>query len=149
MDRQSGRPGRHVIPSRRSFFKFLAGEVTAFFEELCGRPQLRLADLGQLPDETLAQIMPKVPPGVEILVTEGHIRARCPGKEEPIILFDRNPANTFVFNRFNGLTPLGGIGAELAATLSWDGEHGFAHARSLFLRLVRLGVCVPGNPIRQ
>lgn len=148
MDHQGERSGGYDTVGRRGFFRLLAGETVAFFEELRGRPQFRLSDLWGLPDEALARIIPKVPPDVEIVVAEGHISARIPGKDEPINLFDRELANTFVLNRFNGLTPIGRIGAELAAAMSWDEERGFANAKSLFLRMVRLGVCMPSNSIR-
>ena len=149
MDHQSKRSGRYGTVGRRGFFRSLAGETIAFFEELRGKPQFRLDDLGQFPDEELAQIMPKMRPDVEIIVAEGHISARLPKKGEVIFLFDREPANTFVFNRFNGRTTMRQIGTELAAALSWEEERSFAHVRSFFLRLVHLRVCVPGNPMES
>lgn len=137
----------YYTSSRRRFFKLLIGETIAFIDELCGRPQFRLVDLTKLSDTALAQIMPMVRPGVKIVVTEQHIGIRRHSGAEMTVLFNSEPANLFVFNRFNGLTTLGHIGEELDVTMSWNEKHGFAYAKRLFLQLVQVGVCVPSNPI--
>ena len=139
--------GRHATLGRRGFFKSLVSETVALVDELHGKPQYRLADLWKLPDEVLAQIMPMVLPDVEIIVTEQRVRARRRGQDEVTFLFDCETAKMFVFNRFNGMTTIGHIGSELAAEMSWDEQEGFTYAKDLFLRLVRMNVCVPSNPI--
>jgi len=138
---------RNDALGRRSFFRTMVSETIALFDELHGKPQFRLADLWELPDDMLAQIMPVVLPDVEIIVTEQHVSARRQDKDEINPLFDCEPANMFVFNRFNGQATIGQIGKELAAEMSWDEEEGFVYAKNLFLQLVRMRVCVPSNPI--
>ncbi len=117
-----------------------------WLEEAAGRPQARLADLSELPAEALARLKPQVCPGVEIIPGQDQVSARLPGAEAPVPLFAADEANLFVFNRFNGQTPIGRIAEELNAALSWPQERSFAHVRGLFLRLVRLQVSVPANP---
>ena len=75
------------------------------------------------------------------------VEARRPGRKQPVVLFAGEPADTFAFHRFDARTTIRQIGVELAAFMSWDADRGFSHVRQLFLRLVHLGVCVPGNPM--
>lgn len=132
---------------RRDFFKALFSETVAFFDEIKGIPQLRLTNLWKMPDDRMVLIKPVIRTNVDIIPTEKKTSARFHGKKEHFILFDYEPPNIFVFNRFNGLTTIGQIGKELARAMSWNDEKGFAHARDLFLHLVHLKICLPGNPI--
>ena len=65
---------------RRGFFRSLAGEVAGFYDEIRGKPQLRLDEIGSLPDEVLAGIMPMIVPDVDIRVEEDMVLARLPGR---------------------------------------------------------------------
>jgi hypothetical protein len=134
-----------VGKERRSFFKSLLGEVITFCEEARGRPQMRLAELDQLPDETLARLMPEVSEDCEVIVEKTEVQGRNRRSGEVLPLFALEPANTITFNRFNGMTPLGDIGHQLAEEMGWEEAEGFAYARNLFLSLARQGVCVPSN----
>ena len=133
---------------RRGFFRLFAREGVAALDELRGRPQLRLADLPQLPDATLAQLAPAILEGVTVIPGDQQVSARPPASEKAIVLFPRDPVPVFIFNRFDGRTTLGEISQELSADRQWTEGQSFAAVKALFLRLVRLRVCVPGNCVR-
>ncbi|MGE5391382.1 MAG: hypothetical protein ACM3PE_10005 [Deltaproteobacteria bacterium] len=133
------------VASRRGFFKSLVGQISALVDELSGLPQLSLADLPQLPDETMAQVKPLIIKEIFITVDDEYIFARKPGKDQDIRLIATDRANLYVFNLFNGILPLAEIAGHLAEYMTWDEEKSFDFTRNLFLDLVRIGVCVPGN----
>jgi hypothetical protein len=138
------------MPSRRAFFRLLADEGCATVEELRGRRQLRLSELPRLPDALLAQIVPVILPGVRIEVTGEVVLGKLPGREEAVELFAyelSESVDSFIFNRFNGQKPIGRISQDLAAAKSLGPEESFGRVREFFLRLVRHGVCAPGNPV--
>ncbi len=140
------------MPSRRAFFRLLADEGCANVERMRGRPQLRLSELPQLPKDALEQIVPVILPSVQIVVADEFVLGRLPGRDAPVELFAREPletADSFIFNRFNGHLSIRQISRELAAAKSFEAAEGFDRVREFFLRLVRLGVCVPGNPVGE
>jgi hypothetical protein len=136
------------IAGRRGFFRLFARESVVALDELRGRPQLRLADLPQLPDATLEQIAPAILEGVTVIPEEQRITARPPACQQAIVLFARDPVPVFIFNRFNGRSTLAQISKELSAQQQWPQEQSFAAVKALFFRLVRLRVCVPANCVR-
>lgn len=134
------------MPNRRNFFRWLAGEVCAACDEMRGIPQLRLSDISALSDAELAEIRPVVREGVRIIVREEHVFAEVSDDRDAVALFPVDSTDTLGFNRFDGQKRMRQIGDELAAAMSSQEADGFAHVRGLFLRLVDLGVCVPGSP---
>ena len=87
---------------RRAFFRWLARESAVKFDELRGRPQLRLNDLPLLPPGQVAGLKPGIAPEVEIIPTDRCVLARVPGRAEPAVLFPLHSGHLAIFNRFNG-----------------------------------------------
>jgi len=131
--------------NRRRFFRSLAREGLSAVDELRGIPQGKLEDLPKLSGEQLAQLVPAIAEGVEILPGEEAVRARRPKDAAPVELFRMDPATILLFNSFDGTKTLGDCAAELAAATGWPPERSFAAAKGLFLHLTRLRVCVPQN----
>jgi hypothetical protein len=137
----------NITDNRRLFFRYLARETVAWFEEFGGKPNVNLADLPKLPPEALAALIPRMLPGIEIIPGKDQVSARLPGAAEPVVLFPANDANLAVFNRFNGVNTIGSVAAELSAALSWPPEQSLGNVKRLFFRLVSLRVCVPANTV--
>ena len=117
-------------------------------QELRGRPQLRLEDLGKLPDEKLGQVMPMVRPDYEVRIEDGaEVTARQRESGAVIRLFPLDSYKTAIFNMFDGMTPLAEIGRRLAASPDLEEDAAFSRAKRLFIALVDKGVCVPSNPV--
>lgn len=138
-----------ITPGRRGFFRRLAGEGAALVDELQGRPQIRIDDLPKLPDAELAKQAPVIRDGITILPEEEQVGARLPGSEKTVILFPREPASLFIFNRLDGRTTLGQISRGLSAETGCTEEQSFAAVKALFFKLVRLRVCVSSNFIPE
>jgi hypothetical protein len=130
---------------RRAFFRWLAREGAARFDELRDRPQMRLSDLPLLPAAQAAALKPGILPGVEILPEERDILARVPGRPQPVALFPAVSASLGMFNRFNGSNTLAEIAEAECAGTGQSPEAAFQAVRALFLRLAGMGVCAPVN----
>ncbi|MBC8248847.1 MAG: hypothetical protein H8E90_04150 [Anaerolineales bacterium] len=136
--------------SRRKFWPALLQEAFVLFGSVKGRQGCRLSELGSLPDDQLAQVKPIVNPNYEILLDQGYVWARYRSRPEeaPLRLFStEQQEDLVVFNQFNGQHDLGQIGDRLSQEMGWDEAAAFAHARDLFLSLVRRLVCVPKDPL--
>jgi hypothetical protein len=132
--------------SRRRFLPLLLKEAVVTLGMFQGKQALRLSDLGKLPDEELALIVPMVNPACEILVEGGEVLARWRESDTVARLFALDDAESlFAFNQFNGRHNLGDIGLRLASEMGWEEEAGWEPARALFLKLVSMLVCVPKN----
>ncbi len=131
--------------SRRRLWSAIKAELLANRGLVRGIPALKLSELGRLPDDELAQIIPGVAPGCGISVRDQFVWGQLPGNEPPTRLFPLGSPALMAFNLFNGQTPLGEVAEQLAVRLGegWDAARAFALARGLFLALVVAGICRP------
>lgn len=138
-------PQRELIfqLSRRELFGFLHIEYQVNQDEAKGIPGYRLADLGNAPDEYLAQIVPVILPDCVITVADGWVWGHPSSLPEPTRLFPLHEPITTAFNLINGLHDLGTISLQMATQTNWSNEQAFSFVRGLFLHLVQRRVCAP------
>ena len=144
-DRRPGR-GLAFACSRRDFWPALLQEARVLYGSIKGGQGGRLSELGDLPDDQLAQVRPIVNPEYEIFVDGNYVCCKARETERTRQLFVMKRENLATFNLFNGRYTLGQIGARLAQVMGWEEGRGFAYARDLFLALVERMVCVPRDP---
>ena len=133
------------MTGRRRFFRLLGRDSAVLFDEVRGHPQRRLADLPDLPAAELGCLIPAVCEGVAIRVQDGQVCALLPGAATARALFPVEPAPVFIFNHFDGRTPIESVSRELSASMGWTAERSFREVRAMFLRLVSQRVCAPVN----
>ena len=102
-----------------------------------------LSQLGNLPDEQLSEIIPKILPDCKILIEHGFVLATPAGADEATELFSVDSPALTVFNQFNGQTFLADVVGTIARNMDWDIDYAFAYVRGVFLSLVVAGVCIP------
>ena len=141
------RQGLSFTCSRRDFWPALLQELAVTYKSIKGQPGYKLAELGTLPDEQLAQIRPIINPEYEICVENEYVCCRLKGSETTRQLFQMNKANLLTFNLFNGQHSLTEIGTCLSEQMGWDQDQGFGFAKELFVALVERMVCVPRDPL--
>jgi len=129
--------------SRRQFLSALNTDYLAWSKKANGGAVFTLADLGILPDEDLARIIPEVSPGCQISIQEGTIYAKPAAQPKPRQLFPLDCPALTVFNLFNGQTSLAEASRHLAEHTGWEEGKCFAYTRGVFLSLVQAGVCLP------
>jgi hypothetical protein len=135
--------------NRRTAFRAILQEAAVIGRALKGTPTCRIAELGSLPDEKLAQVKPMVNPGFEINLEQGCVWATYKPKEKPAqkLFAMAEKDHLLAFNMFTGTHTLGEIGRHLAREMAWEETQAFARLRDFFLSLVKLGVCLPKDPV--
>jgi hypothetical protein len=141
----SGRSELDFSLSRRAFFPALIREAQVLSGTLKGVRSYPLRELGDLPDDQLADLIPVVQPDFAVLVEGEYLVARHRETGAVVQLVSAVKENVLALNLFDGRATLGTAGRLLARRMGWDGARGFAHVRELFLCLVGHLVCVPLN----
>ena len=131
--------------TRRQLWASLATNVQVYSGKAEGGTAYKLADLGCLPEEILAAVLPQVVPGCAITVEDGFVWGQPPGKPQAARLFPLDSPALTAFNLFNGQTALLEVSRQLSEAYAWDMAHSFAYARGLFLVLILTGVCLPAG----
>lgn len=142
-----GEKPRFTVLSRRGFFKSMMGEVVSAVEEYQGKPQFRLSDLWELPDDRIARVKPMLIAPIQITTTDGHSWGQFSNQTRSVLLFEATKENLFVFEMFSKGFTLDEIGKKLSREMDWDDAQAFGFVKRLFLSLVESRVCVPGNQI--
>jgi len=128
---------------RRTFFRWMVRQGLLAFEEMRGRPQMRLSDLPDLPLAEIAAMQPAVLADVTIFTTGDFVFARLTGAVDAIALFSISSPELTIFNRFNGMNTLAHVAADWSNESGRPAEEAFLDVRNLFLRMTHLGVCAP------
>ena len=143
--KDSGGYGLDFRLSRRDFFSALFREARALTGSLRGTPSYALAELPNLPEESMSLLMPRILAPWTIDADGEWLQARDPGTGQSIDLLPVEEGHLAAVKRFDGRTSLGSVGKSVAADMGWPDEEGFALARDLFLVLVGRRICLPGN----
>jgi len=133
--------------SRRAFFPALLREAWVLSGTLKGKPAFTFSELGDLPDNQLAGLIPMILPTVAVYIDGERVVGRYKRTGTEIELFPAEKENVLALNQFNGKATLATAGSRLAQQMGWDEAQGFAYVKDLFLSLVGHLVCVPRNPL--
>jgi len=129
--------------NRRELWSALRANMEAVAKKAQGGAVYTLADLGDFPDEQIAEVTPIVVPDCQISERDGFIWGQAPNTPHTVCLFPSNSPALAAFNLFNGINFVCEASAELATIMNWDPDHSFAYTRGLFLALVTAGICQP------
>jgi hypothetical protein len=123
----------------------LLREARVLSSTLKGGRSFALSDLGDLPDEQLARLIPLVRPVFAIYVDGEQVVAQHRETGSVAGLAPSTKENVLALNLFSGQINLGTAGRRLAREMGWDEPRGFAHVKDLFFSLVGSLVCIPLN----
>jgi hypothetical protein len=130
--------------TRRQFFSGLMDEVKAFSQTV-EHPCYRLSDLGNLPDQELAFLIPVPLPEVAFVTREGYIWGKPAPARSFLRLFPENCPASFVIRQFNAGMCIVDAARNLARETGLDKQWAFAYVRGVFLWLVLARLYVPLN----
>jgi hypothetical protein len=131
--------------NRRRFFGQVFGKALVTVEQLAGKPHLRIPDLEEMADESLAKLIPVVREDAEIVLNEHGVKVGRPGGNPDLDLVGLETTDLVVFNLINGERTVAEISSDVANGLSCDEKEAFARVKALVLHLTKQGVCVPKN----
>ena len=131
--------------TRRSFFKSLVAETISFVEELNGKPQFRLDELKNMPDNVLLEMIPIFNEAIPSKVEDGRLFVRREKNAEFGPCQNLGDRETYILERFDGGHSIAGIRDELVAEFEIESDTAFAEVRNLFVRLAEAGICRPAG----
>ncbi len=134
---------------RRGFLKSLAGSVIGSIEEIRGKPQMSLADLGQVPDDVIRIMVPVFNEFHPCRISDRHLYAinRKTGEEEMIRVLDE--AEQMVFDVLDGVRTIGEISRETARRFELDEDEAYRRTKSFFIYMAQRMICLPSQAHRE
>lgn len=133
-----------AIVNRRQFFQGIIHDLSTLRSNQNTSTSLRLADLGAMPDDQLAQVVPVFSKDCGISVnSDGYIWAKTPDDNEPTRLFPDNIPASYVIYLFDGENSLGMASELLARKTDWEKAYAFRYTRGVFLSLVMAKIMIP------
>jgi len=133
-----------TIVNRRQFFQGIIHDLSKLRSDQSISTSFRLADLGAMPDDQLAQVVPVFSKDCGVQVnSDGYIWAKTPDDNEPTRLFPENIPASIVINLFDGVNSLGVVSELLARKTSWEKAYAFSYSRGVFLSLVMAKIIIP------
>lgn len=138
---------RGVLPAvinRRQFFQGIIHDLDKLRSDQSKSTSFRLADLGAMPDDQLAPVVPVFAKDCGVQVSsDGYIWAKTPDDHEPTRLFPENIPASIVIHLFDGENNLGTVSELLARQTSWEKAYAFRYTRGVFLSLVMAKIMIP------
>lgn len=140
--------GSGPVRGRRDFFRSLLRDTIVLAHEAQGRPQLRLSDLGRLPEDRLREVVPEVVFGAEVTVEGAAAVVLPPGSTDEAAGLPIGPPEAVrAAEMFDGETPLGQVADALAEELGMEPQAALSIVRGAFLAMVDARACVPANDV--
>ena len=131
---------------RRHFFRSFLGEAVSAVDEIRGRPQLSIDDIGRLPDSVLRTMRPVRDALGPYLIEQGQLLRGEPGdpaRRQIVYVFESWELD--VLARFDGRSTLDAIAQAHATSHKIDVETAYKRAKSLFVALASYLVCRPAD----
>ena len=129
--------------NRRQLLTTVTSELRVLCEAARWGAARGLADLGCLPDDELASLVPAIVPETELVEKAGVLWAHLRGSDSLVRLFSVGSPAGAVLGRFDGHTSLATCAERLSKERGMDPQRAFRYVRGLFLHLVSAGFCSP------
>jgi len=131
------------VATRRSFFRHLVAEAVSLVEEVRGRPQMRLSELDQVPDEIVRQMVPVFNKRCSYFIENNRVllKHKKTGIYQEIYRLDSK--EQYMIQYFDGQHTLEAIGRRVANEFGVDEETAYQQVKALFIFLAKQFVCIP------
>jgi len=137
------------MSSRRDFFSHIVGSLAVFVDELRGEPQLSLADIDRLPNESAGKIVPRLNETNHYSIGRGVLNEINKKTGESKAICELSSVEEKIFMMFYERKSLREISVKIASCFSLTEKETFQTTRNLFLRLLSNNVCFPANAINH
>jgi len=131
--------------SRRSFFRHLLAEAISLTEEVRGKPQMRLSELDQVPDEVVRQMMPVFNENHSYSIEDDRVLLKHKKTETYQEIYRLDTKERFILRYFEGQHTLEEIGRLVAEEFGLDEEAAYQQTKALFIFLAKHFICFPAH----
>jgi hypothetical protein len=134
-----------MMVDRRDFFRCLLSEGSALFDEIKGNQQLRLGEIHLLPDDAVRKVVPCLDLTGNFVIHRRFVmeRQKTGGVMKAIFEFDDQEYH--ILNLMDGRRTIEAISKIVEADRGVEDKTAYHRVRSLFIRLVKGGLCRPSN----
>jgi hypothetical protein len=133
------------VAPRRSFFRLLLAEAVSLAEEVRGKPQMRLSDLDQVPNEVVRQMVPVFNEKRAYSIEDDRVllKHKKTGTYQEIYQLDLQ--EKYMLKYFDGQHTLEAIGRRAAEKFELDEEVAYQQVKALFILLAKHAICHPAQ----
>ena len=130
---------------RRQFFRLLLSEAIGLVEEIKGKPQMRLSDLDQVPDDVMRQMAPVFNKDCLYRFDDNRLLIKPKETDEFQELYRFNAQEMSILQQFDKQVTLAEIGRRVAQEFGQNEERAYQQVKTLFLMLAKRGLCHPAQ----
>jgi hypothetical protein len=145
MSKKEGSTTKSVDKTRRHFFSHLMAETIAMFQEIQGKPQMRLNDLYQVPEHVIRKMVPVFNRNSSFRIDGDRllVQYKKRGVFEEICRLDR--MDIYILRCFEGHCTLEEIGESVEGEFGQESGVAYQKVKSLFLVLAKHTICHPAH----
>jgi len=128
---------------RRKFFHKFLTETISFIEEINGRPQMRLSELKETPDEIIRTIVPKPNQHHHYYIEDGYVYKKKPELNMAEKIYELDPTEKYIIPLFDGKRSIEKISMYISNLLKLDYNESYKKVKNLFLFLTKFNLFHP------
>ena len=134
-----------VDKSRRSFYREFLAETISLFEEIHGKPQMRLKQIDAVPDDVVRCMVPVLNPNHLIRVENNHISVLNHKTGAIRVTVELNSEEIFILENFDGYMTIEDIAECVESEFGMEHEKAFQQVKETFFMLTKRMICHPAH----
>ena len=137
------------VAPRRSFFRLMLAEAMSLAEEVQGRPQMRLSELDQVPDEAMRRMSPVFNETRSYSIENNSVLLQHRKRGTSQIVYQLEANEHYMLQFFDGQHTLEEIGRFVADKFGQDEETAYQEVKALFIALSKYAICHPAQAYEE
>ena len=134
-----------VDKSRRGFYREFLAETISLFEEVHGKPQMRVKQIDTVPDDIVRRMIPVFNDNRPCRIENGRILLRTHKTGTHREIAKLNPRELFIVETFDGFITLENITKLVETEFKIDHEKAFLQVKEVFFMLTKRMICHPAH----
>lgn len=137
------------VAPRRSFFRLMLAEAISLAEEVQGKPQMRLSELDQVPDEVLRRMSPVFNETRSYSIENNSVLLHHRKRGVSYTVYQLDANEQYMLGFFDGQHTLEEIGRRVAEEFGQGEEAAYQKVKALFIALAKYAICHPAQAYEE
>lgn len=137
------------VAPRRSFFRLMLAEAMSLAEEVQGKPQMRLSELEQVPDELLRRMSPVFNATRSYAIEDNCVLLQHRKRVTSQTVYQLEANEHYMLRFFDGQHTLEEIGRLVADEFGQDEGTAYQEVKALFIALAKYAICHPSQAYEE
>ncbi len=134
-----------IDKTRRHFFRQFLSETICLFEEISGKPQMRLSELDQVSDDVVRKMIPVLNKSSPYRVEANRLLMKHKETELFEEIYRLESREMYIFRCFDGRHTLEDIAHLLEDRFKQDNKAAYLQVKNLFMVLAKRMICYPAH----